>query len=369
MSEQVEVPFVDLASQHAAIAQELDAAIARVVESSWFVLGAELEAFEAEFAAFCGVRHCIGVGSGFDALHLALRACGIGDGDEVVVPAHTFVATALAVSCTGALPVFVDIDPETCTLDPQSVADALTERTRAILPVHLYGQCADMEPLLELARLREIVVIEDAAQAHGAEYGGLRVGSIGDIACFSFYPTKNLGCFGDGGAVTTNDDALAERVRRLRNYGRIGKYEHATLGFNSRLDELQAAVLRAKLSHLPEWNAARVAAACRYDRVLAGAVATPVVDAGRTHVFHLYVVRSEQRDALAGWLRNSGVVTQVHYPIPVHAQPVYGELPFRRHQLEVTEKVAGEVLSLPFFPAITETQIERVAELVRTYCG
>jgi dTDP-4-amino-4,6-dideoxygalactose transaminase len=358
------VPFVDLASQHASISLEIDAAIARVMESSRFVLAAEVEAFEAEFAAFCGVEHCVGVASGSDALHLALLACGVGKGDEVIVPAHTFAATAFAVSWIGATPVFVDVDPATYTLDPERVAKALTRRTRAIVPVHLYGLCADMNALREVAQPRGISVIEDAAQAHGAELDHRRAGSLGHAGCFSFYPTKNLGCLGDGGAVTTNDAELAERIRQLRDYGRVDRYRHASLGFNSRLDELQAAVLRAKLIHLAEWNAARVAAARFYDNALPETVETPYVPPGRSHAFHLYVVRSDERDALAGRLRAGGVTTHVHYPMPLHRQPIYRERRFRRHELEVTERLANQVLSLPLFPTITEAQLERVAEVV-----
>jgi len=363
----VNVPLVDLAAQHAAIAGEIDAAIARVVDSSSFILGREVAAFESEFAAYCGTDHCIGVGSGTDALQIALLACGVASGDEVVVPAHTFGAAAFAASLIGAVPVFVDIESTTYTLDATRVEEALTERTRAIIPVHLYGQCADTESLLDLARDRGIVVIEDAAQAHGAELSGRRAGSLGDIACFSFYPTKNLGCLGDGGAVTTNDANLAERVRRLRDYGRIDRYRHTTLGLNSRLDELQAAVLRVKLPYLDTWNDARRRTGRRYNELLSGAVVTPATGDRRTHVYHLYVVRSPFRDRLAETLCEHGVGTEVHYPVPLHRQPLYERLPSRSHNLDVSDAVASEVLSLPMFPTIADAQLTYVAAIIRSF--
>jgi dTDP-4-amino-4,6-dideoxygalactose transaminase len=361
------VPFVDLAAQNAVIEQDLAQAFRRVFESSQFVLGAEVRAFETEFATYCGVSHCVGVGSGSDALMLALLASDIGKGDEVILPSHTFVSTALAVSWVGATPVFVDIDENTYTLDPELVKGAVTPRTRAIIPVDLYGQCADMDSLAELARTHGIRLIEDAAQAHGAEYRGKRAGSLGDIGCFSFYPTKNLGAFGDGGAVVTDDDSIAERVRRLRDYGRADTYRFVETGHNSRLDELQAAALRVKLAHLDAWNDDRRRAAMLYDETLAPHVATPATGAGRTHVYHLYVVRNKRRDGLAAYLRDNGVATQVHYPTPTHLQPLYRRLPHRSQELARTEQVATEVLSLPMFVGITNAQLWRVIELVLAF--
>jgi dTDP-4-amino-4,6-dideoxygalactose transaminase len=367
-SETVAVPFVDLTGQHAELADELAAAFERVLATSRFVLGEELEAFESEFAAVCEAPHCVAVRSGSEALHLTLRACGIEPGDEVIVPSHTFVATALAVSWVGAVPVFVDID-ETYTLDPARVADALTHRTRAIVPVHLYGQCADMDPLIELAERHGLSIVEDAAQAHGATYNGRTAGSLGHAACFSFYPSKNLGALGDGGAVVTSDAALAAGLRSLRDYGRTERYRHETLGWNGRLDELQAAFLRVKLPHLPRWNAARARAADRYCRTLVDTVATPRTAPGRGHVFHLFVIRSPRRAALQEFLAANSVATQVHYPVPVHLQPVYRKLPHRSLELRATEKAAAEVLSLPLFPTITTEQVERIVALVREHGG
>lgn len=364
----VAVPFVDLAGQHADVAEALTAAFERVLKRSRFVLGEEVEAFENEFAAFCGAAQCVAVRSGSEALHLTLRALGVGPGDEVIVPSHTFVATALAVSWAGALPVFVDID-DTYTIHPAAVAEAITERTRAIIPVHLYGQCADTDPICELAERRGLTIVEDAAQAHGATYRGRQAGSLGHAACFSFYPSKNLGGLGDGGAVVTGDDALAKRLRGLRDYGRTDKYRHEALGWNGRLDELQAAFLRVKLPHLERWNAARRSVAERYSRELQDVVATPKTAVGRSHVFHLFVVRAERRRQLQEFLTANAVATQVHYPIPAHRQPVYRTLPHRSLELRATEAAAAQVLSLPLFPAMTTEQVDRVIALVRAHAA
>jgi len=358
----VSIPILDLAALHESIRPELDEAISRVIASSSFVLGPEVEAFEAEFAAYCEARDCVGVANGTDALQLALLALDVGPGDEVVMPAHTFGAAAFVTSSLRATPVFVDIDASTYTLDAERLHEAITPRTRAIVPVHLYGQCADMDAILEIAHSREIPVIEDAAQAHGATFRGRKAGCLGDLACFSFYPTKNLGCLGDGGAVTTSDKSLADRLRSLRDYGRVDRYRHAELGVNSRLDEVQAAVLRTKLPYLDEWNAARQRAARMYDQLLGRVVGTPTVGADRTHVYHLYVVRSPDRDRLKQHLAAAQIQTEAHYPVPLHAQPLYEHLPFRAHSQEDAEKAADEVLSLPLFPTITEAQIGRVAE-------
>jgi dTDP-4-amino-4,6-dideoxygalactose transaminase len=361
----VTVPFVDLAMQHELIEEELDDAVRRVVQSSRFVLGPEVEAFEAEFASFCGVEHCVGVASGTDALVLALRAAGVEAGDEVITPSLTFVAGPLAIAAVGAVPVFVDVREKTYTIDPALAAAAVTPRTRAIMPVDLYGQCADYAPLKELADEHGLITIEDASQAHGATYRGVRAGGFGDLACFSFYPSKNLGAFGDAGAVVTRNPALAERLRLLRNYGETRKYHHESFGLNSRLDELQAAVLRAKLPHLDEWNASRRRAASRYAELLAGSgVGCPEVGEERTHVFHLYAVRCEARDDLQAALAANGVSAQIHYPLPVHRQPVLAQLRHVAGDLPVSDRVAGEVLSLPMYPAIDSAQIEHVADAV-----
>lgn len=364
------VPFVDLAPDHEEVAAELEAALRSVFRRSFFILGEELEAFEREFAAYTDVGHCIGVGSGTEALHLALRACEVGPGDEVILPSHTFVATALAVAWTGATSVFVDIDPQTYTLDPAQTAAAVTAKTKVIVPVHLYGQTADAAPLASLAAEHGLRLVEDAAQAHGAMYQGKRAGTLGDLACFSFYPTKNLGAVGDAGAVVTSDDALAERLRSLRNYGQREKYRHEEMGFNSRLDELQAAVLRVKLRRLEEWNEARRRIAAAYGERLAGVLATPVEAKGRRHVYHLYVVEVDHRERVREELGARGIGTQVHYPIPSHLQPLVAGIPHRTGgDLSVTERVADRVLSLPIYPSLTEAQIDEVAEAVADSVG
>ena len=362
-----DVPFVDLTSQHKLIADEMARAIQGVIDRSQFVLGQEVEAFEREFATYCGVSHCVGVGSGTDALFLALKVCGIGAGDEVITASHSFVSTALAVSWTGATPVFVDIDPKTYTLDPQKAAEAVTPRTRAIMPVHLYGQCAEMDSIVALAHRENLLVVEDAAQAHGAMMGSRKAGSLGNIACFSFYPAKNVGALGDAGAIVTGDANLAKRLRLLRNYGQAARYHHESMGYNSRLDELQAAILRVKLRHLDDWNAMRSSAAGRYLAELRGLLDFPQTAPGRTHNFHLFVIRSDQRDALQEHLRARGVRTQIHYPIPIHLQNVYRDLPHRGGDLAVTEKAASQVLSLPMFPTITSQQLDRVVGAVNSF--
>jgi len=354
------IAFNELRSQYAAIREEIDAAIARVLERGWFVLGPEVEAFEAEFAAYCGARYGIGVGSGTEALHLALWACGVGPGDEVITVAHTAVPTINAISLTGARPVFVDVDPMTYTMDPAAAAAAVTPRTRALLPVHLYGHPADMAPLRELAERHGLWLIEDAAQAHGARYRGARVGTLGHLAAFSFYPTKNLGAYGDGGMVITNDATLAERVRRLRNYGQSDRYHHEVLGLNSRLDELQAAVLRVKLRHLDAWTAARRERAARYTAALRRAI-PPTEAPWAQHVYHLYVVRVPQRAAVQEALARAGIGTLIHYPVPAHLQRAYAFLGVARGSLPVTERLAEEILSLPLYPELPLTQVDEVA--------
>jgi dTDP-4-amino-4,6-dideoxygalactose transaminase len=357
------VAFNDLRPQYAALRTEIDAAIAGVLARGWFILGPELEAFEAEFAAYCGAEHAVGVGSGTEALHLGLRACGVGRSDEVITVAHTAVPTINAISLAGAKPVFVDIDPTTYTMDPDAAAAAVTRRTRALMPVHLYGHPADMAPLQEIARRHGLRLIEDAAQAHGAEYRGARTGTLGDLAAFSFYPTKNLGAYGDAGMVVTNDPDLAARVRLLRNYGQTDRYRHQIEGVNSRLDEMQAAVLRVKLRHLEGSTEARRQRAARYTARLRG-VGRPVEAPWARHVYHLYVVRVPQRPLVQQALADAGIGTLVHYPVPAHLQPAYTSLGVQRGTLPVTERAADEILSLPHYPEMPLPQVDEVANAI-----
>ena len=367
------IPVVDLRAEYTAVKDEIDAAVQRVLESGWYILGKEVAAFEEEFAAWCGVSGAVGVGNGTDALHIALRACGVGPGDEVITVAHTAVATAAAIALTGATPVFVDIEPATYTLAPARLAAAITPRTKAIIPVHLYGHPADLGGILSIARGAGLRVIEDCAQAHGAEWQGKRVGSFGDLACYSFYPTKNLGALGDGGAIAGNDPALLERARLLREYGwqPHNRYISEIEGMNSRLDEMQAAILRVKLAHLDGWNDHRRRLAEVYAAHLPASVIQPVERPGCRHVYHLYVVRSADRDALREKLRAAGVGTGIHYPVPVHRQAAYGHpstgsghrLP--PVSLPATEQAAAEILSLPMHSTLTEAQIEQVCATIQ----
>jgi dTDP-4-amino-4,6-dideoxygalactose transaminase len=362
------IPRVDLAAQRQALGPELDAAIERVLRSGTFVLGPEVEAFEAEFAAFCGTRHCVATGSGTDALELTLAAAGA-PGGEVITVAHTAAPTAFAIDLAGATPVFVDVDPDTMTMDPALAAAAVGPRSRALLPVHIYGQCADMDPLRALAREHDVLLLEDASQAHGATYRGRRAGSLGDAGCFSFYPTKNLGAYGDGGAVVTDDAELAARVRRARNHGLTHGYRHEGPARNSRLDELQAAVLRVKLPHLDEWNRRRRELAGVYHELLEGLPVTRPVSADwGEHVFHQYVIRSARRDELLAHLRAQGVDAAIHYPVPAHRQEPYASRP-ARVDVPRTDAYAGEVLSLPLAAELSEEQVERAARLVRDFFG
>ncbi len=361
----MKVPFVDLAAQHRSIKDETDAALARVVAGSAFIGGTEVGAFEDELARFCGeglvTASCA---NGTDAIYLALRALGIGPGDEVITVSHTFIATAEAIGLTGARPVFVDVLEDTLLMDPDAAAAAVTPRTRALLPVHLYGQICDMERLGALAKRHGLALVEDAAQAHGATFRGRRAGTFGDAAAFSFYPGKNLGAWGDGGAVVSRDATLVEKIRVLSNHGRIEKYVHAEAGVNSRLDGIQAAVLRIKLRRLDAWNARRREHAASYARALQG-VRLPVVAPGAEHVWHLYVVRSEERDRLKARLGEKEIETGIHYPLPLHLQPAYAHLGIREGSLPVTERAAREILSLPMFPELDEEAIARVAAAVR----
>lgn len=364
----VKVPLVDLAAQYAAIRPEVDQAIQAVLDATDFIMGPAVKRFEAAFAAYCGAAHCVGVASGTAALELALRAVGAGPGDEVITVAHTFIATAEAITAVGARPVFVDIDPCTCNMDPAQLDAAITPATRALLPVHIYGQPADMTAIRAIAAAHGLPVIEDAAQAHGATWEGVTAGGLGSAACFSFYPGKNLGAYGDAGAVVTNDAAIAEQVRLLRNHGRRSKYLHEVKGYGERLDTLQAAVLEAKLPHLPAWTAARRRLAARYDALLADLpVARPVVAASAEPVWHLYVVRTGQRDALLEHLNRAGIGAGVHYPVPLHLQPAYADLGYQAGALPVTETVAATCLSLPLYPEMTEAQQDRVVAEMRRF--
>ncbi|WP_446810831.1 DegT/DnrJ/EryC1/StrS family aminotransferase [Methylomonas sp. 2BW1-5-20] len=359
----MQVPFLDLERLHRSIREQLDAAYSRVMDSGWFIMGPELEAFEAEFAQYCEVKHCIGVGNGLEALHLLLQAYGVGPGDEVIVPSNTFIATWLAVTQCGATPVPVEPDIDSHNINPALIAAAVTSRTRVIMPVHLYGQPADMDPINEIAARHGLIVIEDAAQAQGARYKGRRVGSLGDAAGTSFYPGKNLGALGDGGAVLTDDDAVANKVRQLRNYGSKIKYRHDIAGYNSRLDEMQAAFLRVKLALLDEWNGRRRDVADRYSKLLAGTdIDLPQVPDYAEPVWHLYVIRSKQRDALKTKLEQQGVSTIIHYPIPPHQQACY--VGFRELALPVAQMLANEVLSLPISPAMTVDEVEFAARTI-----
>jgi dTDP-4-amino-4,6-dideoxygalactose transaminase len=361
------VPFVDLKAQHDLLAQELNEAIQRVMTRSWFILGAELEAFEAEFAIYCGVKHCVGVGSGTEALHLALRACGVGPGHEVITASHSFIATALAIIWTGATPVFVDIDSENYTVDPAQIAHAITPKTRAILPVHLYGQCADMDPILAVAAEHNLYVVEDAAQAHGAFYKGRKAGAMGHLGCFSFYPAKNFGACGDAGAIVTSDPQLDRKLRMLRNYGQSSKYHHETMGFNSRLDELQAAILRTKLPHLDAWNESRRNAGECYLSTLEKRFSPPKTKVGCVPNYHLFVIQCDDRDSLQQHLRGHAIETLMHYPVPIHRQTAFRDLPHRDCDLFVTERIAQRVLSLPMFPTISGEQLAHVSACVNSF--
>lgn len=362
------IVFNDLQGPAQDIRHELQAAMQRVVESGWYILGPELEAFEEEFAAYCSVSHCVGVGSGTEAIHLALKACDIGPNDEVITVSHTFIATALAIIWSGARPVFVDIDPLTYTMDPRHIEPAITSRTRAIMPVHLYGQCVDMDPILRLAEKYGLRVIEDAAQAHGATYKHKKAGSMGDLGCFSFYPSKNLGAYGDAGAVVTAKSELADRLRLLRNYGQTEKYCHPTIGFNSRLDELQASLLRAKLPYLNGWNAERRRLADLYHSLLSGHVKAPFERPDVEHAYHLYVIASRTRDDLQASLRSRGIDTLIHYPIPIHRQRAFQHLGLDALQLPATEEAAATVLSLPLYPGMPDEAIQTVACSVVDFC-
>jgi dTDP-4-amino-4,6-dideoxygalactose transaminase len=364
----MKVPFVDLKAQYASISGEVQQAISVVLERGDFILGKELLLFEEAFAEYCGTVAAIGLDSGTSALELALRACDVGPGDEVITAANTFIATALAISYTGATPVLVDVNPRTYTIDPSLLESAITSRTRAIIPVHLYGQPADMDPIIEIAMNHGLVVIEDACQAHGAKYKGKRVGSFGNAAAFSFYPAKNLGAYGDGGIVVTNDEQTATTIRMLRNYGEIEKYRHELRGFNRRLDTVQAAILSVKLKALDSWIAARREHAQLYSELLDHSPILLPSEATYAHsVYHLYVIRTADRDGLRAFLQDNEIATGIHYPIPIHLQSAYHDLGYGKGTFPVTEESAQQLLSLPMYAELTSSAIRYVAEAITDY--
>jgi dTDP-4-amino-4,6-dideoxygalactose transaminase len=362
------IPQLDLVAQHKSIKEELDRAIGQVVASGNYILGPNVEALEREVASYCGTAHGVGVASGTDALHLALIACGVKEGDEVITTPFSFIATADTIAQVGAVPVFVDINPRAFNLDENKIEHKITARTKAIVVVHLYGQPARMDKIMTIAEEYGIKVIEDCAQAMGAEFQGRKVGSIGHAGCFSFFPTKNLGCMGDGGMVVTDDDEIAERVRMLRVHGQGKKYQSEILGFNSRLDEIQAAILRVKLKYLDTWNAERQNKASLYSRLLRDApVVTPLVEEDTKHVFHQYTIRAPRRDELAKELEEKGIGVAIYYPVPFHLQKVFGYLGYQKGALPESEKGAREVLSLPIYPELEDSQVEEVAKEIKAF--
>jgi len=362
------VDFVDLKAQYWSIAKEIDAAIANVVHNTAFILGKGVSDFENDFAQYCQAEYAVGIDSGTSALEMALRAFGIGPGDEVITAANTFIATALAISYTGAQPVLVDIDPDTYNIDPNLLANAITENTKAIIPVHLYGQPADMDPILEIARSKGLIVIEDACQAHGAKYKGKRVGGLGDAAAFSFYPAKNLGAFGDAGMVVTNNEEIADHIRMLRDVGQRQKYHHEVKGYNHRLDNLQAAILGVKLNYLDEWNSARRQHAQQYNELFDGTeVITPYSPDSVEPVYHLYIVRVKDRVGLQDYLTERKVFTGIHYPIPIHLQSAYQDLDYQRGDFPVTEHYSDEIVSLPMYAELSTEMIDYTVSSVLSY--
>jgi len=366
----MQVPFVDLKAQYQNIKPEIDRAIQEVISKTAFILGKAVTDFEEKFARYCETKHCIGVNSGTSALILALRALGIGEGDEVIIPANTFIATAEAISLVGAKPVLVDVEEKSYNLDPQKLEEAITPKTTAVIPVHLYGQPADMDPVLEIAQKRGLFVIEDACQAHGALYKGKKTGSLAVAGCFSFYPGKNLGAYGEGGAVTTNRDEIAEKIRMLRDHGSAKKYHHQIIGNNCRLEGIQGAVLSVKLAHLDEWNEKRRKNADLYREYLRETdVKLPQQMPYATHVYHLFVVRVKQREKLIEFLRGKGVFTGIHYPIPIHLQNAYSFLGYKKGSFPVTEECADEILSLPMFAELTEEQIKYTTDCIKEFYG
>lgn len=361
------IPFVDLKAQYDSIKDEIDKAIQNVLNTTSFIMGEELIKFEEEFASFCNTKYAIGVANGSDALILALRACSIGKRDEVITVSHTFIATAEAITHVGGKIVFGDINPKTYTIDVSKIEEKITEKTKAIIPVHLYGQPTDMDPIIRLAEKYNLRIIEDAAQAHGAEYKGKKVGSIGDVGCFSFYPGKNLGAYGDAGMIVTNNKGIAEKIKLFRNHGRITKkYEHEIEGYSSRLDNLQAAILRVKLKYLNKWNDMRRSNAKKYSELLSNIdeVITPYEANYAKHVYHLYVIRTENRDKLRDVLKSEGVATGIHYPIPLHLQPAYNYLGYKRGNFPITEECGQKILSLPMFAELSNEDINKICCLI-----
>ncbi len=362
------IPFIDLKSEYVEIDAEINQAVQKTLESGRFILGEEVKQFEKEFADYLGVKYCVGVGNGLDALHLILRALNICEGDEVIVPANTYIATLLAISYAGAKPVLVEPEENTYNINPKLIKDAITKRTKAIMPVHLYGLSSDMDPINEIAERHGLFVIEDAAQAHGAEYKGEKCGSLGTAAGFSFYPTKNLGAYGDGGAVVTNDEEIADKVRLLRNYGSRKKYYNEIRGFNSRLDEIQAAILRVKLTHLDEWNAKRKNNAERYVENLNGLkVVLPFEPKGYKHIYHQFVIRCRERDNLQEYLKESGIGTLIHYPVPPHMSQAYADMQLPIDAYPITKQLANSVLSLPIGPHLRMEDIDVVCQTIKAF--
>ncbi len=363
------VPFVDLQAQLSLIRSDVLKNVTAVIDKCNFILGEEVQKFEQDFAKYCGATYGIGVANGTDALHLAVRAAGIGPGDEVLVPANTFIATALGVTFAGAKPIPVDVSEKDFLMDPSLIEKAITKNTKAILPVHLYGRMMDLTPVLEIAKKRNLMVFEDAAQGHGARLHGKRAGAVGMMGCFSFYPGKNLGCYGDGGMVVTNSLEMKDKLIALRNYGSPKKYHHPVIGFNCRLDTIQAAILLAKLPHLDHYNEARYNAAIQYNKVLEGVgdLRLPEIPEKNSHVFHLYVLRTNKRDALLQHLNNSGVGAAIHYPVPIHLHGAYTHLGYKKGAFPVSERLCEEIVSLPIYPEITGEQIDTVASLVKAF--
>lgn len=364
------VPFIDFSEQYQTIKDEIDSGLKAVFEKGNFILGEEEKEFEVQFARFCDTKHAVGVNSGTDALYLALGALNISVGDEVIIPTFTFIATALCISYTGAKPVFIDIEEETYNIDPQKLEETITDKTKVIILVHLYGQPANMDEITAIAQKHGITIIEDACQAHGATYNGKKTGSLGEIGCFSFYPTKGLGAFGDGGIVVTNSDEISEKIQMLRDYGRKGRYEHKIKGYNSRLDTVQAVILTAKLKHLDKWNDMRSQQAAYYCQQLKNVpgVIVPTTKENRTHVFQTFAVRVCDRNAICDAMKEKGVSVLIHYPIPIHLQEAYADLGYKKGDFPVSEKIADEILSLPIFPHISKEQIDHVCASLKELC-
>lgn len=365
--ERVVIPYLDFGKMHHAISEELINAVNTVMQNEWYILGQELEHFEKEYALFCGTKYCLGVGNGLDALHIILSAYGIGNGDEVLVPANTFIATALAVSYARATPVFVDADLDTYNINPDLIEEKITEKTKAIIAVHLYGRLADIEKIKQIAMKYNLIVIEDAAQAHGAQLQASKAGSFGNAAGFSFYPGKNLGAMGDAGAITTNDDALYQKAKALRNYGSNEKYHHIYQGVNSRMDELQAAVLRVKLKYLDEWTVKRREIADFYSKNIKNTKIKVPLSPGTDKVWHIYPIFCEYRDQLQRYLQDKGIMTQIHYPIPVHLQQAYQFLGYQKGDFPVAEQLANTELSLPIWYGMTETQMDKIVTALNQF--